>query len=265
MDMKKFSIVTYINPAPEEFDMFKKSLDSVMSIKYLDRVCISFVQKLDKKHIKELNKYDNLVWRDGMDYFWAEEMIRLIEENDSEYYFIWEEDTNIFDAEQFEKAFEKMVKNKIEFLLTQDLKWIKRAQYLLENGLAVQKGDYIYFNWGTEYAKYCRKMSDDKLVNGAYPVTVNGVFTKDLLLSLLKNLTSSDYWERITKGNYSHFHHNPRLPHSFEVYPGFWWEGKYDEYGEVAFQTMIGEKQFAEELGERLVNKITQKQKQWKA
>jgi len=28
---------------------------------------------------------------------------------------------------------------------------------------------------------------------------------------------------------------------------------------------MIGEKQFAEELGERLVNKITQKQKQWKA
>ena len=46
---------------------------------------------------------------------------------------------------------------------------------------------------------------------------------------------------------------SPKLPHSFEVFPGFWWKGKNDGYGDnIEYSTMISTIQFAEELGGRL-------------
>tara|TARA_Y100000385_G_C12944431_1_gene572668 strand:- start:135 stop:899 length:765 start_codon:yes stop_codon:yes gene_type:complete len=253
--MGKFNIVTYIKPT-DDFNMFAYSLANVQKSQYLDKLIISFVEKLPDNFKNELSKYENIVWKDNVDEYWAEEMKLLIDQNPSDYYYIWEEDSHIFDIKEFDNSFKAMVENGVECLLTQDLKWIKRAEHLLNNGLAVEKNNYLIFNWGTHYAKHCRESSNDVLINGAYPVTVNGIFSKELLTSLLDNLLTSNYWEEITKGNFNHFHNNPKLPHSFEVYPGFWWEGKNNGYGNIEYSTMISTIQFAEELGSRLINKL---------
>ena len=139
-------------------------------------------------------------------------------------------------------------------MLTLDKKWIERGKFLLENELAIQENEFLYFNWGTDYAKYCRESSTNSLVNGAYPVTVGSMFTKKLLVSLLNKLFDSRYWKNIISGNFEHYHRNPKLPHSFEVFPGFWWKGINDGYGHVQYTTMVSEIQFGEELGGRLIN-----------
>ena len=253
--MSKFNVVTYIKPT-NDFDMFATSLANIQKSQYLDKFCISFVEKLPKNFIKEINKYENIIWKDNVDNYWAQQMKNMMEQNPSDYYFIWEEDSHIFNIKQFDKSIEKLEEKKVDFLLTQDLKWIERAKHLLNNNLAIKENEFLYFNWGTFYAKYCRETSSNSLVNGAYPVTVNGVFSKKLLISLLNNLLTSKYWEEIIKGNFTHFHNNPKLPHSFEVYPGFWWEGKNKGYGNIEYSTVISTIQFAEELGDRLINKI---------
>lgn len=251
----KFNIVAYIKPTGD-FNMFATSLTNIQKSKYLNKLIISFVEKLPDNFINELNKYKNIIWKDNIDEYWAEEIKSLIKQNPIDYYYLWEEDSHIFNINEFDNSFKIMVENNVECLLTQDLKWIKRAKHLLDNNLAIEKNNFIYFNWGTYYAKYCRETSNDNLVKGAYPVTVNGIFSKKLLLSFLDNLLTSNYWEEITKGNFNHFHNNPKLPHSFEVYPGFWWEGKNNGYGNVEYLTMVSTVQFAEELGERLIDKL---------
>ena len=253
--MGKFNIVTYIKPT-DDFDMFVSSLANVQKSQYLDKLIISFVEKLSDNFKNELSKYKNIIWKDNVDEYWAEEMKLLIDQNPSDYYFIWEEDSSIFDIKQFDKSIRQLNDKGVDFLLTQDLKWIERAKHLLNNNLAIKENEFLYFNWGTFYAKYCRESSPNKLINGAYPVTVNGIFSKELLLSLLDNLLTSNYWKEITKGNFNHFHNNPKLPHSFEVYPGFWWEGKNNGYGNIEYSTMISTIQFAEELGGRLIDKL---------
>ena len=137
-----------------------------------------------------------------------------------------------------------------------DLKWIKRAKHLHSNNIAIEKDNYIYFNWGTKYAQFCRNSSSDPLVNGAYPVTVSGIYSHNLLVNLLDDILNSNYWKDITSGNFSHYHNNPKLPHSFEVYPGFWWKEKNNGYGNIEYSAMVSKTQFAEELGERLIEKI---------
>tara|TARA_Y100000593_G_scaffold90365_2_gene176627 strand:+ start:417 stop:2048 length:1632 start_codon:yes stop_codon:yes gene_type:complete len=261
MSINKFNIVAYIKPTGD-FELFSKCLANIQKTKHLDKFCISFVEKLPDNFIKELNKYKNIIWKEEVDKYWAQEIRDLIEQHPSDYYFMWEEDSNIFDIDQFEKSFKILSTREVDFLLTQDLKWIERAKHLLNNNLAIEEDDFLYFNWGTHYAKYCRESSYDKLINGAYPVTVNGIFSKNLIVNLLDNLLNSTYWKEITSGNFDHFHKNPKLPHSFEVYPGFWWEGGPNNgCGEVEYTTMISKTQFAEELGDRLIDKIN-KQKQ---
>jgi hypothetical protein len=228
-----------------------------MKIKHLDKFCISFKEKLTEDYIVELNKYDNVIWSDGIDEFWATEMQRLLNTYPADYYYIWEEDSYIFDNKSFEETFEEFVKNtEIDFMITQDNKWIERANHLLNNDFALEDDNFIYFNWGTKSAEYCRKSSGNPLVSGAYPVTVSGIFTKELLNNLLDTLLSSEYWKDITKGNFNHFHRNPKLPHSFEVFPGFWWDGINDGYGDVEYTTIISKKLYGEELGDRLVTKL---------
>ena len=252
MVIDKFNIVTYIKPN-HSFEMFARSLANIQQTKYLDKFCICFVKKLSKEFTNELNKYDNIIWKDNVDNFWATEMKTMIEQNNSKYYFIWEEDSHIYDINQFERSYELLASNDVDFMLTQDLKWIQRAKHLQEHDLAIQQDEFLFFNWGTNYAKFCRESSSDSLVNGAYPVTVNGIFSKKLLVSLLDKLLTSDYWRNITAGHFDHFHRNPKLPHSFEVFPGFWWKGKNDGYGDnIEYSTMISTIQFAEELGGRL-------------
>ena len=94
--MKKFNIITYIKPT-NDIDMFIKTLSCVMKIKHLDKFCISFKEKLTEDYIVELNKYDNVIWSDGIDEFWATEMQRLLNTYPADYYYIWEEDSYIFD------------------------------------------------------------------------------------------------------------------------------------------------------------------------
>lgn len=251
----KFNIVTYIKPT-DDFNMFATSLANIQKSQYLNKLIISFVEKLSDDFIKELNKYKNIIWKDNIDEYWVQEIKTLIDQNPSDYYYIWEEDSHIFDIKRFDKSFKKLTENNVECLITQDLKWIKRAEYLFNNNLAIEDGDFLTFNWGTNYAKYCRESSNDTLVNGSYPVTVSSIFTKKLLLSLLDNFMSSTHWEEITKGNFSHFHNNPKLPHSFETNPGFWWEGGPNNgCGNVEYITMVSKTQFAKELGGRLINK----------
>tara|TARA_R110000851_G_scaffold183777_5_gene333157 strand:- start:610 stop:1377 length:768 start_codon:yes stop_codon:yes gene_type:complete len=255
MVIEKFNIVTYIKPN-HDFEMFATSLANIQQTKYLNKFCICFVKKLSNKFINELNKYENIIWKDNVNNYWAIEMKKMIDENNSKYYFIWEEDSHIYDITQFEKTYESLISNDIDFMLTQDKKWISRAEHLLQNNLAIQENEFLYFNWGTNYAKFCRETSDNVLVNGAYPVTVNGIFSKSLLTSLLDMLLESKYWKNITAGNFNHFHQNPKLPHSFEVFPGFWWKGKNNGYGNnLEYKTMISTIQFAKELGGRLINK----------
>jgi hypothetical protein len=251
----KFNIVTYIKPN-HSFEMFATSLANVQQTKYLNKFCICFVKKIQDEFIDELNKYDNIIWKDNIDNYWADEMKLMIKQNPSEYYFIWEEDSHIYDINQFEKTFKFLSEKNIDFMLTQDLKWIERAKHLLNHKLAIQDNEFLYFNWGTNYAKFCRESSSNTLVNGAYPVTVNGIFSKQLLTLLLDMLLKSNYWKNITAGKFDHFHQNPKLPHSFEVFPGFWWEGKNNGYGNIEYSTMVSTIQFAEELGGRLVNTI---------
>ncbi len=254
--MKKFNIITYIKPT-SDIDMFCKTLNCIMKVKYIDKFCISFKEKLNEKYKTELNKYDNIIWNDGIDEYWATEMKRMLDKHPSDYYYIWEEDSYIFDSKSFEETFEEFVKNtEIDFMITQDNKWIERANHLLNNNFAIEDDNFIYFNWGTKSAEYCRKSSDNQLVNGAYPVTVSGIFTKELLNNLLDTLLSSEYWKDITKGNFNHFHRNPKLPHSFEVFPGFWWDGINDGYGDVEYTTIISKTLYGEELGDRLVTKL---------
>ena len=251
----KYNIITYIKPT-DDFGMFSTSLANIQKSQYLNTLIISFVEKLSDDFIEELNKYKNIIWKDNVDKYWAQEIKDLLNQNPSDYYYIWEEDSHIFDIKRLDNSFKKMVDNNIECLLTQDLKWIKRAEYLLNNDLAIEDNDFLIFNWGTYYAKYCRENSNDTLINGSYPVTVNGIFTKELLSSLLDNFMSSPHWGEITKGNFSHYHNNPKLPHSFEVYPGFWWEGGPNKgCGNVEYITMVSKTQFAKELGGRLIHK----------
>jgi len=257
MVMKNFNIVTYIKPT-DDFNMFASSLANVQKSQYLDKLIISFVEKLPDNFKNELSKYKNIIWKDNRDKYWAEEIKLLIDQNPSDYYYIWEEDSHIFDIKEFDNSFKSMVENSVECLITQDLKWIKRAEHLLNNKFAIGRGNHLIFNWGTYYAKYCRESSNDSLVNGAYPVTVSSIFTKELLLSLLDNFMSSTHWVEITKGNFSHYHNNPKLPHSFEVFPGFWWKGKNNGYGNLEYTTMVSTIQFAEELGDRLIDKINE-------
>ena len=258
MDISKFNIVTYIKPN-HDFDIFSKSLARIQKSKHLDKIYISFVKELSNEFKNELNRYDNIIWKDGVDEYWASEMKRLIDTSTSSYYYIWEEDSDIYDIEEFDSSYEYLISKGIDFLITQDLKWIKRAEHLLENNLAIKDGKFIYFNWGTQYAKFCRESSPDRLINCAYPVTVNGIFSKNLIVSLLDYLMKSEYWEKITKGDFNHYHRNPKLPHSFEVFPGFWWEGINDGYGNVEYITTVSTKQYGRELGDRLVNKINGK------
>ncbi len=251
----KFNIITYIKPT-DNFNMFVNSLANVQKSQYLNKLIISFVEKLPNNFINELSKYKNIIWKDNIDKYWAQEIKLLIEQNPSDYYYLWEEDSHIFNIKEFDKSFKKLTENNIECLITQDIKWIKRAEYLFNNNLALEDNNFLIFNWGTNYAKYCRENSNNNLINGAYPVTISSIFTKELLLSLLDNFMSSTHWKEITKGRFSHYHNNPKLPHSFEVYPGFWWKGKNNGYGNIEYVTMVSKTQYAEELGDRLINTI---------
>lgn len=257
MDVKKFNIITYIKPT-NDFGMFAKCLSNIQKSKNINKFCILFKDKLQNSFKEELNKYNNIVWEENIDSFWASKILELISLHPADYYYIWEEDSYIFNIEQFDKSFETLKLREVDCLITQDLKWIKRAEYLLSNNLALEENNFIYFNWGTYYAKYCRDNSKDKLINGAYPVTVSAIFHKELLIGLLNNLVNSNYWEEITRGNFNHYHKNPKLPHSFEVFPGFWWEGKDGGYGNIEYSAMVSKTLYAEELGNRLINKINE-------
>ena len=155
MVIDKFNIVTYIKPN-HSFEMFARSLANIQQTKYLDKFCICFVKKLSKEFTDELDKYDNIIWKDNVDNFWATEMKMMIEQNNSKYYFIWEEDSHIYDINQFERSYELLASNDVDFMLTQDLKWIQRAKHLQEHDLAIQQDEFLFFNWGTNYAKFCR-------------------------------------------------------------------------------------------------------------
>ena len=151
--MKKFNIITYIKPT-NDIDMFIKTLRCAMKIKHLDKFCISFKEKLTEDYIVELNKYDNVIWSDGIDEFWATEMQRLLNTYPADYYYIWEEDSYIFDNKSFEETFEEFISNsELEFMMTQDKKWIERAHHLLKNNFAIEDSNFIYFNWGTKPAE----------------------------------------------------------------------------------------------------------------
>ena len=123
MVIEKFNIVTYIKPN-HDFEMFATSLANIQQTKYLNKFCICFVKKLSNKFINELNKYENIIWKDNVNNYWAIEMKKMIDENNSKYYFIWEEDSHIYDITQFEKTYESLISNDIDFMLTQDKKWI---------------------------------------------------------------------------------------------------------------------------------------------
>ena len=253
-----FDIITYIKPN-HDLDVFKQSLSNIQTSKYINKIYISFVEKLNNKFIDELNRYKNIIWQDQIDNFWAEEMISLINASDSKYIYNWEEDSYVYDINQFDRTFESFIDKEVDHMLTLDKKWIERGQFLLNQNLAIQENEFLYFNWGTNYAKYCRENSTNPLINGAYPVTVGSMFTKKLLLSMLKSLIDSNYWKDITKGNFNHFHQNPNLPHSFEVFPGFWWPGKNNGYGNITYSTMVSTIQYAKELGDRLVENTKNK------
>ena len=247
-------VITYIKPT-HNLDVFSTCLENAQKSKHLDKFLISFKEKLSVDFIDELNKYDNIVWKDDVDNFWASEMRDLISHNPSDYYYIWEEDSHIFDIEQFDKTYEKFIDTDVDFLFTQDLKWIKRSEHLLNSNLVLDEGDFRFFYWGARYAEHCRKTSTDSLVNGAYPVTVAGIFRAKLIIELLDTFLNSNHWKEITSGNFSHFHNNPKLPHSFEVFPEFWWEEK-GGLGNLEYKAMVCKKQYAEELGGRLVGKL---------
>lgn len=250
-----FDIITYIKPN-HNFDVFKQSLSNIQNSKYINKIYISFVEKLNNKFINELDQYKNIIWKDQINNFWADEIVSLINESDSKYIYNWEEDSYVYDVNQFDKTFESFVDKEVDHMLVLDKKWIERGKFMLSRNLAIQENEFIYFNWGTRYAKYCRENSTNPLVNGAYPVGLGTMFTKKLLLSMLNFLIDSNYWKDITKGNFNHFHQNPNLPHSFEVFPGFWWPGKNNGYGDITYSTMVSTTQHAEELGDRLINKL---------
>ena len=252
MAIDKFDIVTYIKPN-HSLDTFSKCMGKIQNSKYLNKCYIHFVNKLDDSFKNILNSFDNVVWKDGVDNNWATEIKNMIySECKSKSVYLWEEDSHVYDVDQFDKTFENFTKKGLDHMLTLDKKWIERGEFLLGKQLAIQDDEFLYFNWGTDYAKYCRENSNNPLVKGAYPVTVGSMFSKRLLISLLNKLFESKYWTDITSGNYSHFHRNPKLPHSFEVFSGFWWEGVNEGNGNVQYTTMVSTHQLGEELGGRL-------------
>ena len=183
----KFNIISYIKPTPN-FEMFASSLTKIQKSKYLNKIIISFVVKLTDDFVNELNKYNNIIWKDEVDNYWASEMKQLMNKNDAKYFYTWEEDSDIYNIEQFDKSYENMINKNIDYLLTLDTKWIERAQFLENKKIARRDNGFIYFRWGTYTAKFCREHSSIKTINGAYPVSIGGVFKKELLHSLLKQL-----------------------------------------------------------------------------
>jgi len=248
-----FDIIAYIKPN-HDFDIFKQSLSNIQKSKYINKIYISFVEKLNNTFTNELNQYENIIWKDAIDNFWASEILLLINKSKSECIYTWEEDSYVYNIDQFDKTFENFINKNVDHMLTLDKKWIERGKFMLSKNLAIQENEFIYFNWGTRYAKYCRENSTNTLVNGAYPVTVGSMFSKKLLLYMLNFLIDSNYWKAIIKGNFNHFHQNPALPHSFEVFPGFWWPGKNNGYGDITYSTIVSTIQYGKELGGRLTN-----------
>lgn len=250
----KFNIVTYIKPN-HDVHTFTRNLKKALELKHLDKMYISFKEKLSTDFKEQLVKHDNIIWKDNVDNYWATEMRDIISQNPSKYYYIWEEDSHIFNVSKFDKAYEKLLSTDVDFLFTQDLKWIKRSQHLADANLVLNDNNFTFFYWGSRYAEHCRKTSTDPMVKGAYPVTLAGIFTSSLLIELLDKFLQSSHWKEITSGNFSHFHDNPKLPHSFEVFPEFWWEDKGGP-GTLEYKAMICNEQFAEEVGERLVTTL---------
>ena len=103
-----------------------------------------------------------------------------------------------------------------------------------------------------------KQFNTSDIVNYSNRIQSKFSLTSESLQSVqfISQSLNSNYWKDITSGNFSHYHNNPKLPHSFEVYPGFWWEGKNNGYGNIEYSTVISTIQFAEELGDRLINKI---------
>jgi hypothetical protein len=229
--------------------MFKKTLKATMELSNISFFNLAFKDKLSVDYINVLEE-NNIMWEDEVDTFWATKILSLMNENKSDYFMLWEEDSYLYDSNLFDITFNKMRELDIDFMLIQDEKWIRRARFLNENGYAIDDDRFYYFNWGTNYAKFCRENSNDKLINGAYPVTISGVYKSHLLYKLIDDILSSAYWEKITGGNFSHYHKNPKLPHSFEVYDDFWWPPRGN--GNIEYSTIINKIQFGRELGGRL-------------
>ena len=242
-------LISYIKPNHNS-TICNKTIDAIMKIKDINKFNILFKDKINQDLINILDKY-SISWEDQVDDFWAIKMLDLINKNKATHYMLWEEDSLIYDSQLFDKTYKKMVDTDIDFMLTLDKKWIERAKFLYDNNIAIEDKDYYYFNWGTHYAKFCRENSKNKLVNGAYPVTASGVFKKELICNLLNDLISSTYWKKITRGEFTHFHNNPKLPHSFEVYDDFWWPPRGN--GNIEYSTIINKMQFGKELGGRML------------
>ena len=243
------SLINYIKPT-HDFSMFKKNLKATMKVSNISFFNLVFKDKLSVDYINLLEE-NKIMWEDEVDTFWATKILSLMDENNSDYFMLWEEDNYLYDSTLFDATFDKMSKSDVDFMFIQDEKWIKRAIFLHENGHAIEDDNFFFFNWGTYYAKYCRENSNDNLINGAYPVIVGGVYKKELLYKLLVDVVSSNYWKQITSGEFNHYHNNPKLPHSFEVYDDFWWPPRGN--GKIEYSTIISKTQFGKELGERLI------------
>jgi len=245
------SLINYIKPT-DDIKMFIKTVNATMKLSNISGFNLLFKNKLSEEYVQILNE-NGIYWDDEIDGNWADKILWLMKETPSDYYLLWEEDCYLFNHTLFNETFSKMVDTNVDYMFIQDQKWIKRAEFLNDNGYAIEDDNFFFFNWGTYYAKYCRENSNNYLINGAYPVVVGGVYKRELLHNLLITLTSSDYWERIVNGKYNHFHQNPQLPHSFEVCDQFWWPPKGD--GDVEYSVIVNKIQFGEELGGRLNEK----------
>ena len=65
----KFNIITYIKPT-DNFNMFVNSLANVQKFEFLNKLIISFVDELSNDFKKELDKYENITWKDNVDEYW---------------------------------------------------------------------------------------------------------------------------------------------------------------------------------------------------
>jgi len=259
----KLEIINYIKPN-YNLETIEDGFSALNKLKIFSAKRLNFREKLEPNMKKLLSKY-NIEYISGVENFWAEEILNMINCSSATHFYFWEEDTRIIEPEKFKNHFETMLNINADVAIVLDKKWSLRGHHLWINGLMQTDNNFFFGSWGSLAAKFCRETSTNPMINSAYPLTLGAIYKRRFLIYILTRIINSKYWQNIVTSKSTMIHENPYLPHSVEVCPLWWWPGvanwnNHIENDELViplnYQTIISVNHHSEEIGTRLIDKI---------